>query len=343
MTLLALSAVEGLLALGLQDATAEAVAKTLAALRERAGRSVVAIEMDREEDPEGRMARGALATHSDYYNRPKGPTSGVIYAAEGLILTSAWNVSGTIRKGTLRATLWDGRELPAALLGVDERIDVALLKVEAEGLPVLPKADLATIGQGSFLALVGRSPDRGSPTLNLGILSARDRFKKASVQTDAEINYGNCGGALVTLRGELVGVAHHVRPEAVWGQSGGVGFACKLAEIDAVLERLKKGERIAAEKRPWTGIQPGDGDAEFQGIEVAMVFPESPAQKAGLKPKDVVTHADGKELPDMVAFQEILDAKKIGDVLELKVKRREGKGPAKDLTLKLTLEGRAQP
>ena len=179
--------------------------------------------------------------------------------------------------------------------------------------------------------------------MNLGILSAKDRFKKASVQTDAEINYGNCGGALVTLRGELVGIAHHVRPEAVWGQSGGVGFACKLAEIDAVLERLKKGEHIAAEKRPWTGIQPGDGDAEFQGIEVAMVFPDSPAQKAGVKPKDVVTHADGKELPDMVAFQEILDGKKIGDILELKVKRREGKGPAKDVVLKLTLEGRAQP
>ena len=333
-----------LLALCLQgDATAEAVAKTLAALRAAAGRSVVALDMEREEDPEGRLGRGGLAAYTDYYNRPKGPSSGVIYSAEGLILTSAWNVSGTIRKGTLRATLGDGRELPATLLGVDERIDVALLKVEAEGLPVLPKADLGKIGQGSFVALIGRSPDRGATTVNLGILSAMDRFKKASVQTDAEINYGNCGGALVTLRGELVGIAHHVRPEAVWGQSGGVGFACKLAEIDAVLERLKKGERIAAEKRPWTGIQPGDGDAEFQGIEVAMVFPDSPAQKAGVKPKDVVTHADGKELPDMVAFQEILDAKKIGDVVDVKLKRRLPKGGWEERAVKLKLEGRAQP
>lgn len=332
-----------LLALLAQDTTAEAVAKTLASLRETAGRAVVALEMERDEDPEGRMARGALAAHTDYYNRPKGPTSGVIYAAEGLILTSAWNVSGTIRKGTLRATLWDGRELPATLLGWDERIDVALLKIEAAGLPVLPRAELAKLGQGSFVAMIGRSPEKGSTTVNLGILSAMDRHRRASLQTDAEINYGNCGGALVSLRGELIGIAHHVRPEAVWGQSGGVGFAAKLAEIDAVLERLKKGERIAAEKRPWTGIQPGDGDAEFQGIEVAMVLPESPAQKAGVKPKDVVTHADGKPLPDMVAFQEILDAKKIGDVLELKIKRREGKGPAKDVVLKLTLEGRAQP
>ena len=333
-----------LAALLVQDATAEAVAKILDALRAQAGRSVVALEMERDEDPEGRMGRGALAAYTDYYNRPKGPTSGVIYGADGWILTSAWNVSGTIRKGTLRATLADGRELPAALVGLDERIDVALLKVEAEGLPVLPKADLATLGQGTFVALLGRSPDPRAATVNLGVLSARDRHRKTSVQTDAEINYGNCGGALVTLRGELVGLAHHVRPEAVWGQSGGVGFACKLAEIDAVLERLKKGEKIAAEKRPWAGFQPGDGDAEFQGIEVAMVMPDSPAQKAGLKPKDVITHADGKELPDMVAFQEILDGKKIGDVLELKVKRREGgKGPAKDVALKLTLEGRAQP
>jgi putative serine protease PepD len=157
------------------------------------------------------------------------------------------------------------------------------------------------------------------------------------------MNYGNAGGALVTLKGELVGVACNIKPDTVWGQSGGVGFACKLAEIDAVLERLKKGEKIAAEKRPWAGFQPGDGDAEFQGIEIAMVMPDSPAQKAGLKQGDIVTHADGRELPDMVAFQEVLDGKKIGDVLELKVKRREKKGPAKDLTLKLTLEGRAAP
>ena len=171
-----------------------------------------------------------------------------------------------------------------------------------------------------------------------------DRHRKVSVQTDAEINYGNCGGALVTLRGELVGIAHHVRPDAVWGQSGGVGFACKLAQVDAVLERLKKGEKIAAEKRPWAGFQPGDGDAEVHGIVVAMVMPDSPAQKAGLKPGDIITHAEGKEVPDMVAFQEIVDGKKIGDVLELKVKRREKKGgPAKDVALKLTLEGKAQP
>lgn len=333
-----------LIALLSQDTTAEAVAKTLAGLREKAGRCVVALEMERLEDPEGKMARGSLAAHTDYYNRPKGPTSGVIYSADGYILTSAWNVSGTLKKGTLRATLWDGRELPATLLGVDERIDVALLKVEAAELPTLAKADPAKLGQGAFLALVGRSPDKGAATINFGILSAMDRHRKISVQTDAEVNYGNCGGALVTLRGELVGIAHHVRPDAVWGQSGGVGFACKLAEIDAVLERLKKGERIAAEKRPWAGFQPGDGDPEFAGIEIAMVMPESPAQKAGLKPGDIITHAGGVDVPDMVAFQEVLDGKKIGDVLELKVKRREKKGgPAKDVALKLTLEGRAQP
>lgn len=333
-----------LLAALLQDSTAEAVAKTLASLRETAGRAVVALQMDRDEDPEGKMARGSLAAHTDYYNRPKAPTSGVIYSADGYVLTSAWNVSGTIRKGTLRATLWDGRELPATLLGVDERIDVALLKLDAKELPTLPKADLAKLGQGSLLALLGRSPDPRAATVNFGILSAMDRHRKASLQTDAEINYGNCGGALVTARGELVGVAHHVRPDAVWGQSGGVGFACKLAEIDAVLERLKKGEKIAAEKKPWTGIQPGDGDAEFQGIEVAMVMPESPAQKAGLKPGDIITHAGDVEVPDMVAFQDVLDAKKIGDVLALKIKRREAKNkPAKDVVVNLTLEGRAAP
>jgi serine protease Do len=168
-------------------------------------------------------------------------------------------------------------------------------------------------------------------------------MRDTAVQSDAETNYGNAGGALVTLRGELIGVACQVKPDAVWGQSGGVGFACKLAAIDAVFERLKAGERIAAPKRPDPGFFPGEGDPEVQGVQVGQVRPESEAEKAGLKPGDVITEFDGKPLTDFESLREILDEKKIGDVVDLKLRRRLQKGGWEDRALKLKLEGRAQP
>jgi S1-C subfamily serine protease len=318
-------------------------ASALEALRERVAKSVVAIEVDRSDDPEGRLGRGSLAVQSDYYNRPKGPCSGVVWDAEGHVLTSAFNVSPTIKKGGLRVVLPDGRRVEAALLGSDEEKDVALLKVPAAGLATLPRADFAKLGQGAFVALVGRSPDPEHPTLNLGVLSALQRMRGTAVQSDAETNYGNAGGALVTLRGELIGVACQVKPDAVWGQSGGVGFACTVASIESVLERLKKGERIEAPKRPDPGFHPGEGDPDVEGVQVGPVRPMSEAEKAGLKTGDVITEFDGKKLTDFESLREILDEKKIGDVVDLKVARKKPKGGFDERTLKLKLEGRAQP
>ena len=332
-----------MIALALVLALAQDEAAALEALRDRVAKSVLSLDVERTEDPDGKMGRGGLSSHTDYYNRPKGPVSAVAWDAEGHVITSLFNVSGTIRKGGLRATLPDGRAVEAVLLGWDEEKDVALLKIDGAGLAPLPRADFASLAQGSFVALVGRSPDRSNPTLNLGVLSALHRMRDTAVQSDAETNYGNAGGALVTLRGELVGVACQVKPDAVWGQSGGVGFACKLASIDSVIDRLKAGEKIAAPKRPDAGIMPGEGDPEIEGVQVAAVRPESEAEKAGLKAGDVMTEFDGKKLTDFESLREILDDKKIGDTVDVKVKRRLQKGGWEDKALKLKLEGRVQP
>jgi serine protease Do len=317
----------------------------LAALRERVGRSVVAVDAARvdapDADPEGRTGSGQVAQHRDYYNRPSGPASGVIWSSDGFVLTSRFNVSGKLKPGGLRVTLFDGRELPAELLGQDEGRDVALLRVKADGLPALPKADLARLGQGSFLALVGRSPDRGSPTINLGILSALDRMNRTCVQTDAEMNYGNAGGALVNLRGELVGVACQIRPEAVWGQSGGVGFACKVAEIEGVFERLKAGEFIPALKKAFLGLRPGEGDPEMEGYQVGEVVPDSPAAKAGVKKGDVLQFLDDVKVVDFETLGDALQERKAGDTATLRLKRKDD-GVWKDLELQAVLEARAR-
>jgi S1-C subfamily serine protease len=320
---------------------ADALGRRLRILAETAGPSIVAIEVERESDPEGRIARGHLAAHADYFNRPPGPCSGVVYEPDGYIVTSAFNVSGELRPRGIRVTLSDGREFPAELLGVDEGRDVALLKIEAAGLPVLPKADPASLGQGTLVALFGRSPDKARLTVTPGILSALERMNGTAVQTDARMNYGNAGGALVTMRGELVGMAAHIRPRHPWGQSGGVGFACKTSEIDRVLPRLKARERIAAEPRPYLGIEPGEGNPEVEGVPVALVVPGSPADRAGLKPGDVLVEIDGEKVPDAEGLDEILSRKKAGDELRVKVRRPRGGGEHEDREFRVKLEGRA--
>ena len=317
------------------------LAPVLAKLRETAAKSVVAVDVERDADPDGITGGGAVAQHRDYYNRPKGPTSGVIYE-DGFVLTSRFNVSGTIRKNGLKVTLWDGRQLPAELVGSDEQRDIALVKIDAKGLPVLPRADVSAIGQGTFVALLGRSPDRSHATVNLGILSATSRMNKTAVQTDAEMNYGNVGGPLVTLKGELIGVACNIKPDTVWGPSGGVGFACKTAEIDKLLERMKKGEHIAAEKRPFLGIRAGEGNPDVEGIQIVDVMKDSPAEKAGIKKEDVLVELGGVKITDSESLKEALEPRKIGDEVELKVMRKAKDG-WQEKTFKLKLEGRAEP
>lgn len=316
----------------------DAVGRVLHALRKRVAPSVVAIHVSRESDPDGGGLPGRVSAHRDYYSRPVGPVSGVVYGEDGFILTSYFNVSGVIREGGLRVTLADGRTLEGELLGFDERRDVALVKVDARGLPVLPKAETKDLGQGTFLALVGRSPDPQIPTVNLGILSAMNRMEDSAVQTDAEMNYGNAGGALVTLDGRLVGVACNIRPDTVWGQSGGVGFACKVTVVDSILERLKRGERIEAEHRPFLGVRPGEGEPDVEGLQVGEVVPESPAAKAGLRAQDVIVEFDGKKITDFASLREAVLEKAIGDEVTLKVKRKRGDA-WRELEMKLTLGG----
>jgi serine protease Do len=316
---------------------ADALERLLPPLRERVAPSVVALEVARTEDPHGKTGGGAVAAHRDFFNRPAGPCSGVIYEPDGFILTSYFNVSGKLRERGLKVTLADGTVHEAKLLGHDEGRDIALLKIEADGLPVLPKADLSKVAQGTFVAIVGRAPDKEHPTIGCGIVSAVNRMRNTAVQTDASMNYGNSGGALVTLRGELVGVGAHIAPRARWGQSSGVGFACKVTEIDGVLERLKKGEKIAAPKMPFLGIRPGEGNPDVEGVEVSLVVPGAPAEKAGIKGGDVIVALDGAKVTDFESLRTLLAAKKIGDEVTVRVMRKgeDGKYAAREFKVKL--------
>ena len=303
--------------------------KVLRNLRHKVAPSVVAIEVGRSSDPEGMGGSGPVARSRDYYNRPKGPTTGTIIGADGEILTSHFNVSGSILRITV--TLPDGSEHEAKILGTDRKRDIALLKIDAKNLPLLPIA--GKYRQGDFVAILGRSPNPSTPTINHGILSAVHRRDKTAVQTDAELNYGNVGGPLVNLKGELIGVTCHIRPRAPWGQSGGVGFAIPNSQIKKVLHRLRKGEKIENQKIPWLGIRMGTGDPNREGVQIEQVFPFSPASRAGLQPNDVISEIDGVKISDPEDLRTEIRKREIGDKTTLTVLRG-----SKERKIELTLE-----
>jgi serine protease Do len=302
----------------------ESTAATLRSIRDKVAPSVVAIEAAWKNDPEGAGAGGGSGRQLDYYNRPAGPSTGVVLTPDGYILTCAFNVSGDLLRLTVITP--DGRRHEAKRLGWDPKLDVALLKIEAKDLKPLPRAKIEDAKQGDFVCVVGRAPDPASPTINLGILSALRRKEDTAVQTDAEINYGNVGGPLVDLEGAILGVVSHVRPGHPWGQSGGVGFATRMAEIDKVLENLKKGVQVSEKevKAPWIGIVAAEPPEGVKGVVVDQVLPGSPAEEAGLDSGDIITAVDGRpvESPDVLRTE--LLKKAAGVDRQLSIRRTVG-------------------
>lgn len=319
-----------------QDEPTAAMARVLRKLREQVAKSVVAIEVIRDKDPEGKAGSGPSDTHQDYYNRPTGPCTGTIWTEDGFILTSAFNMSGEVRRISVRTP--DGKSHDAKPLGHDATRDIALLKIEATGLTPLPKAKWDDLKQGTFVAIIGRAPDADVPTINQGVLSALDRFKSTSVQTDAEMNYGNVGGPLVTLTGELIGVTCQVKPRSQWGQSGGVGFACKVAELEKIVPELKQNRSTDKSNEPWLGITVAEGAEGAEGVVVGHVAAEGPGEEGGLQEGDVITELDGTKVANADEMRAILVAKKVGDVVKLKILRKNPKtqqNEPKDVKVKL--------
>ena len=243
----------------------------------------------------------------------RGWGSGFIFSDEGYILTNH-HVVGDADK--INVQLSDGREYDAKIVGSDPRSDVAIIKIEeAKDLPVLPLGDSDSLEVGEWVMAVGNPFDL-SHTLTVGIVSAKGRTSvgitdyEDFIQTDAAINPGNSGGPLINLKGEAVGIN-----SAIFSKSGGymgIGFAIPINMVKEIKDQLITAGKVS---RGYLGVAIQDITSELketldlksaEGVLIADVSKDSPAEKAGLCRGDVVVEFDGQKVLNVGQFRNMV-------------------------------------
>jgi serine protease Do len=266
--------------------------------------------------------------------------SGVIIDKDGYIVTNAHVVKGADK---IVVTLHDGhshgRAVDAKVVGIDEKTDVALLKVPSSGdLPVLTLGDSDALHVGDWVVAIG-NPFGLSETVTAGIVSAKGRVIGQGpyddfIQTDASINPGNSGGPLLNLQGEVIGIN-----SAIYSQSGGnigIGFAIPINLVKSVVAQLKTHGKVI---RGWLGVAIQDitpdlaksfGLKQAGGALVADVTPDSPAARAGLQRGDIIVEYDGTHIEAAHQLPELVASTDIGKTVPIKVLRN---GESKTLSI----------
>ncbi len=278
----------------------------------------------------------------DSFNAPKeGTGSGVIYTTDGYIITNNHVVEFA---DELEVTLYDNRKFKAKLIGRDARTDLAIIKIDANGLSTLKLADSDKAKVGEWVLAVG-NPFNLTSTVTAGIISAKGRninllgggsAIEAFIQTDAAVNPGNSGGALVDANGNLLGINTAIATRT--GVFSGYSFAIPVNLTKRIVDDIIE---FGDYRRPLLGINIYDldskGAAELginitQGVVVDNVINGGSAQYAGIQPKDVIVKVDGRDVKSVPELQEIIGRSKVGDVVNVTVNR---KGQNKDIPVKL--------
>jgi serine protease Do len=281
-----------------------------------------------------------------------GAGSGFIVTADGLIVTNKHVVADKTAKYTVYLT--SGKKYDATVLARDAILDIAVLKIQATGLPFLTLGDSDKLKLGQSVIAIGNALGQFQNTISVGVVSGLSRSITAGdaggtsesldhvIQTDAAINPGNSGGPLLDLSGRVVGV-----DVAIVQGSQNIGFALPINSIKSVIESVRKTGKIV---RPYLGIRyqpvtpelkdknnltvdygvivrPGDTKDEL------AVIPGSPADKAGIVENDIILQVDGNKLDNERDLSQIIRAKKVGDTVSLTIL---SKGVQKKVTVLLT-------
>ena len=257
----------------------------------------------------------------------RGLGSGFILSADGYVMTNAHVVDGA---DEVIVTLTDKRELKAKPIGADKRSDVALLKIEATGLPFVRIGDVGRLKVGEWVLAIG-SPFGLDNSVTAGIVSAKSRDTGDLVpliQTDVAINPGNSGGPLLNMRGEVVGINSQIYSRS--GGYMGISFSIPIDEAIRVSDQLRAGGRVI---RGRIGVAIDQVDAKIAesiglgkatGALVRSVESGGPAEKAGVEPGDIITKVDGKVIERPGDLQRSIAGVKPGTKTSLQVFRRGG-------------------
>ncbi len=268
-------------------------------------------------------------------NAPRGVGSGFIITSDGFVMTNAHVVKDATE---VLVTLTDKREFKAKVIGADDRTDVAVLKIEATGLPAVKIGDSGRLRVGEWVMAIG-SPFGLESSVTAGIVSAKQRETGnilPYIQTDVAINPGNSGGPLLNLRGEVVGINSWIITQT--GGSVGLSFSIPVNDAMRVSEQLRAGGKV---QRGRLGIAIGEvskelaesiGLSKAQGVLVRRVEPGLGAEKAGIEAGDVLTKINGTVLEKSVDLQRLVFATKPGTPVAVTLMRR-----GKEMNVKVTL------
>ncbi len=241
-----------------------------------------------------------------YQHREQTLGSGVIVTARGqdYVLTNNHVIANA---ADIQVLLYDGRIAKARLVGSDQETDLAVLKIDASNLPVIHMADPKYLRPGDVVLAIG-NPFGLNQTVTMGIVSAIGRQLNSSsaedfVQTDAAINLGNSGGALVNTQGELVGINTLLIGKGQAVNAEGIGFAIPVATATKVLDQLITAGHVV---RGWIGadyafvpVAANSGlPAAARGVQVTAVYPGGPGAEAGLKPRDILLRIGKHDILD---------------------------------------------
>ena len=286
----------------------------------RVRRSPVMRDRDKDE-PEGEQRRSS--------------GSGFIVDPDGTIVTAAHVVEGA---NSVQVRLFDGRRFLAKVLGKDNRVDLAALKIDgASGLPVLPLGDSNRIRVGEFVLALGH-PFGLDHSVSFGIVSRKGAPLTVAapgfdfIQTDAAINPGNSGGPLINMAGEVVGV------NTMAARNGSIGFAIPSNLVKTLIPQLVAKGKV---EWGWLGVSIGEVSeddlerlklSEAKGVLIRSVMPGEPADQGGVRANDVIVAVDGNKLDSPRDLQRVVSSTPVGKKVRVML-FREGKQTEVDVTI----------
>jgi serine protease Do len=257
--------------------------------------------------------------------------SGVIYSSDGYIITNNHVVE---KAENLTVTLSDNRKFTATVIGRDDKVDLAVIKIDATNLPTLELADSDQAEIGEWVLAVGNPLDLTS-TVTAGIISAKGRSLElipgrdaieSFLQTDAAVNPGNSGGALVDANGNLLGINTAIATRT--GMFQGYSFAIPINLVTRIADDIME---FGSFQRAFLGVSiyPLDADAAIelgvdinQGVVIDELVDGGSAQYAGLLPRDIIIKVNNRTINDVPELTEMVGRSKVGDVLQLTIMRK---------------------